>query len=41
MEKKLKWPDDFLNIKCVFYTIYISLLYWLLPRKPFFLFSLQ
>ena len=38
MEKKLKWPDDFLNIKCVIYTIYIALLYWLLPRKPFFLF---
>ena len=33
MEKKLKWPEDFLNIKCVIYTIYIALLYWLLPNK--------
>ena len=38
MEKELKWPEDFLNIKCVIYTIYIALLYWLLPRRPFYIF---
>ena len=31
--KDLKWPEDFLNLKCVVYTIYIALLYWLVPRN--------
>ena len=30
--KDLKFPEDFLNIKCVIYTIIIGLLYWFLPR---------
>jgi len=37
--KDLKWPEDFLNIKCVIYSVYIALLYWLLPRTKFFLFA--
>ena len=26
--KPLKWPQDFLNIKCVIFTLYIALIYW-------------
>ena len=37
MEKKLKWPDDFLNIKCVIYTIYISGIYILLYYIGYYL----
>ena len=30
--KDLKFPEDFLNIKCVIYTLIIAILYWFLPR---------
>ena len=26
--KPLQWPQDFLNIKCVIFTLYIVLIYW-------------
>lgn len=37
MDKKLKWPEDFLNVKCVIYSLYIASIYWFLPRKNFFI----
>ena len=32
-EKKLKWPMDYLNIKCIIFTFYIALTYWILFKK--------
>ena len=33
MEKELKWPQDYINIKCIIFTFYIALTYWLLFKK--------
>lgn len=30
--KDLQFPKDFLNLKCVLYTIIIAVLYWFIPR---------
>ena len=30
--KKLTYPQDFFNIKCILFSVYIALLYWFLPR---------
>ena len=32
-EKKLKWPRDYINIKCIIFTFYIALAYWILFKK--------
>jgi hypothetical protein len=31
--RDLKFPDDFLNLKCVVYTASVALAYWFLPRN--------
>ena len=33
MEKELKWPQDYINIKCIIFTFYIALTYWFLFKK--------
>ena len=33
MEHQLKWPDDYLNIKCVIYSFYVALTYWFVPKE--------
>ena len=33
MKKELKWPQDFLNIKCVIFTFYIAISYWFFFKK--------
>lgn len=35
--KDLKYPEDFLNMKCVIYTLIIGSLYWFLPRTKVFI----
>ena len=32
-EKKLKWPIDYINIKCIIFTFYIALTYWFLFKN--------
>lgn len=32
-EKKLKWPMDYINIKCIIFTFYIALSYWFVFKK--------
>ncbi len=32
-QQQLKWPDDYLNIKCVIYSFYVALSYWLVPKE--------
>lgn len=35
-----RWPQDYLNIKCVVFSFYVALAYWLFPRnrpREFFL----
>ena len=32
-QKPLQWPQDFYNIKCILFSIYIGLMYWFLPRS--------
>jgi len=31
-QKPLRYPQDFYNIKCILFSIYIALIYWFLPR---------
>ena len=31
--KQLRYPQDFYNIKCILFSLYIGFLYWFLPRK--------
>ena len=32
--KQLRYPQDFYNIKCILFSLYIGLLYWFAPRRP-------
>jgi len=32
-EKELKWPMDYINIKCIIFTFYIALSYWMIFKN--------
>ena len=45
VEKKPKWPQDYINIKCIIFTFYIALSYWLVfkptsPKKMYSIFAI-
>ena len=38
--KDLKFPQDFFNIKCIIFSLYIAASYWFLPRNKISLISI-
>ncbi len=32
-----RWPQDYLNIKCVIFSIYVALAYWFVPKSKYVL----